>query len=261
MPIRKCHGIPHHPLAPHPHRLHHQHQPKNCNPKQPGRGQILPVNRVRATGPQWDWNADTLKGNPMLSNQLRRMSKDYTAVAKNQGYEPQAAEPIYSGKVKTLLQHLLHQQQHSAEADKLLLIRDGLIISMLWQSCFRGFNVGGLRLSNLKTPTNGPATPFIIPQLTLQPRAQLHLFPDVTKNRRGGHCTVTLSCDIMCFTAWLQLAAAAYEEAKQPITNYVVRPLHKGTKTFAEKPMTSSAIWARFTLHLKNAGLYNGESW
>ena len=58
----------------------------------------------------------------------------------------------------------------------------------------------------------------------------------------------------------LQQAAAAYEEAKQPITNYIVRPLHKGTKTFVEKPMTCSAIWARFTLHLKNAGIYNGES-
>ena len=211
-------------------------------------------------GRNGDWNADTLKGNPMLSNQLRRVTKGYTAVAKSQGYEPQAAEPIYSGKIRTLLQHLLQQQQHSTEADKLLLIRDGLIISMLWQSCFRGFNVGALRLSNIKAPTNSPATPFIIPQLTLQPGAQLHLFPDITKNRKGGHCTVTLSCNIMCFTAWLQLATAAYEEAKQPITNYVVRPLHKGTKTFAEKPMTSSAIWARFTLHLKNAGIYNGES-
>ena len=211
-------------------------------------------------GRNGDWNADTLKGNPMLSNQLRRMTKGYTAVAKSQGYEPQAAEPIYSGKIKTLLEHLLQAQQHSTETDKLLLIRDGLIISMLWQSCFRGFNVGGLRLSNIKTPTNSPATPFIIPQLTLQPGAQLHLFPDVTKNRKGGYCTVTLSCDIMCFTAWLQLAAASYEEAKQPITNYIMRPLHKGTKTFAEKPMTSSAIWARFTLHLKTAGIYNGES-
>ena len=61
----------------------------------------------------------------------------------SQGYEPQNAEPIYSGKIKTLLQHPLQEQQHSTATDKLLLIRDGLIISMLWQSCFRGFNVGG----------------------------------------------------------------------------------------------------------------------
>ena len=82
-----------------------------------------------------------------------------------------------------------------------------------------------LRLSNIKTPTNSPATPFIIPQLTPQPGAQLQLFPDVTKSRKGGHCTVTLSCSI---TPWLQLAAAAYEEANQSITNHITRPLHKG---------------------------------
>lgn len=34
---------------------------------------------------------------------------------------------VHSGKIKTLLQHLLHEQQHSTEVDKLMLIRDGLI--------------------------------------------------------------------------------------------------------------------------------------
>ncbi|KAL0023475.1 hypothetical protein WJX79_009652 [Trebouxia sp. C0005] len=34
----------------------------------------------------------------------------------------------------------------------------------------------------------------------------------------------------------------------------------KGTHTFAEKGMTSSAIWARFTSHLKAMDMYNGES-
>ena len=108
-------------------------------------------------GRNGDWNADTLKGNPMLSNQLRRMTKGYTAVAKSQGYEPQAAEPIYSGKIKALLQHLLHQQQHSTKADKLLLIRDGLIISMLWQSCFR---YGGAQAEQHQDPHQQPSHPL-----------------------------------------------------------------------------------------------------
>ena len=64
----------------------------------------------------------------------------------------------------------------------------------------------------------------------------------------------------MCFTTWLQLLVANNEEAKQPITNYIVRPLIKGTQNFAEKGMTSSAIWARFTLHLEANRMYNGES-
>ena len=204
-----------------------------------------------------EWNTVTLQGNPMLSNQLRRMTKGYKAEAGQQGYQPRAAEPIYSDKIRALLEALMQQQQHATGVDRLLLLRDGLIISMLWQSSFRGFNVGALRLSNIVTPTN---IPFIVPEVTLQPGAQLYLFPDVTKNRRGGHCTVNIRCDLLCFTTWLRLAVPAYEDARQPITNYVIRPLGRGSRTFAEKAMTSSAIWARFTHHLKVNNMYNGES-
>ena len=209
------------------------------------------------TGP---WNPATLQGNPTLSNQLQRMTKGYKADAASKGYEQRAAEPIYSDKIRAMLAFLMAKQQGLALKDKLLLLRDGLIISMLWQSCFRGFNVGELRLENVRMPTNSPAIPFLVPQNLLQPNAQLHIHPDHTKNRKGGYCTVTISCDIMCFTTWLQLLVNASEEAKQPITNHLVRPLQRGTHTFAEKGMTSSAIWARFTSHLKAMCMYNGES-
>ena len=183
-------------------------------------------------------------------DQRVQRTKGYEAEATSKGYEQRAAEPIYSGKIQAMLQFLWAKQNSLTGKDKLLLIRDGLLISMLWQSCFRGFNVGELRLENLKTPTNSPAVPFIVPELKLQPNSQLHIHPDLTKNRKGGYFTVTISGDIMCFTTWLQLAINAYEEAQQPITNHIVRPLQKGTQLFAEKGMSSSAIWGRFTAHL-----------
>ena len=112
--------------------------------------------------------------------------------------------------------------------------------------------MGELWLENIRTPTNSPAIPFIVPQLVLQPNSQLHIYPDVTKNRKGGYCTVIISGDLMCFTTWLQLAVTVYEEAQQPITYYIVRPLQKG--------MTSSAIWGRFSAHLKIMDMYSGDS-
>lgn len=207
-----------------------------------------------------EWDASILKGNPMHSNQLRRMAKGYKSEAAAKGYEQRTAEPIYSGKIQVMLEFLMTKQQSMSGSDKLLLISDGLIISLLWQSCFRGFNVGELRLENIRTPTNSPAIPLITPNLLLQPHVQLHLHPDATKSRKGGYCTVTISGDLMCFTTWLQLAVSAYDAAQQPITNHLVRPLQRGTQSFAEKGMTSSAIWARFTAHLKTMGMYNGES-
>ena len=106
---------------------------------------------------------------------------------------------------------------------------------MLWQSSFRGFNVGALRLSNIVTPTNSPAIFYIVPEVTLQPGAQLYLLPDITKIHKEGHCTVNIRCDRLCFATWLHFAVPAYEEARQPFTNYVVRPLGRGSKMFAEK--------------------------
>ena len=76
-------------------------------------------------------------------SQLKRMTKGYKSDAASKGYEQRAAEPIYSGKIKAMLEFLMLKQQTLPSKDKLLLIRDGLLISMLWQSCFRGFNVGG----------------------------------------------------------------------------------------------------------------------
>ena len=131
---------------------------------------------------------------------------------------------------------------------------------MLWQSCFRGFNEGELRLSSFKIPTNRLAIPFLVPEMTLQAGSQLHIFPNVTGNRKGGHCTIPLSYDIMCFTTWLQLAVESSEDLKQPITNYIGRPLQRGTKVFAEKSMSSSAIARRFNAHLKAIEQYTSET-
>ncbi len=108
------------------------------------------------------------------------MTKGYKADAAKQGYGQRAAEPVSSDKTKALLKYLTTKQQELEEGSD----RDGLTISMLWQSCFRGFNMGELRPSNFKTPTNSPAIPFLVPDLTLQAGSQLHIFPDVTKIAR-----------------------------------------------------------------------------
>jgi len=90
--------------------------------------------------------------------------------------------------------------------------------------------------------------------------ARLHLLPDTTKNKKGGHCTVTLSCDVLCFSTWLQLAVHHYAAAGQPIINFITRPLQVGTKTYAEKGMTCSNAWACLTKYLKALGVYTGQS-
>ena len=137
-----------------------------------------------------------------------------------------------------------------------------MLFSLLWQSCFRGFNAGAVRLENVLLPAGDSAVPYLVPVLKLQVGAILHLLPDTTKNKKGGHCKITLTGDIMCFSTWLQQLQAMYHYivAGQPITNFITRPLETGTKQFAEKPMTISNIWAQLTKALKELGMYTGQS-
>ena len=108
-------------------------------------------------------------------------------------------------------------------------------------------------------PTGGNAVPYLVPN-KLQPGAILHLLPDTIKNKKGGHSSVTLTCDLLCLSTWLQLAVAQYAAAGQPITNYLTRPLQVGTKTYTEKDMTCSNAWTRLTKYLKELGMYTGQS-
>ena len=152
-----------------------------------------------------------------------------------------------------MLSHMADTSQH------LLVVRDGLLFGILWQTCYRGSNAGGVRLDNILLPTGDSALAYLVPN-KLPIGAMLHLLPDTTKNKKGGHCIVTLTCDVLCMSTWLQLVVHYYVAAGQPITNFITRPLQVGTKLFTEMGMTCSAAWARLTKHLKAENMYPGQS-
>ena len=208
-----------------------------------------------------DWNASTQSGNPMHSVQVTRMAKGYSNHATDLGYQKKGAEPLSEAQMHILLESMYRSCNSNMEQHQLLLVlRDGLLFSLLWQTCFRGNNAGSLRLDNIQLPTGETAVPYLTPVRRLQAGSVLHLLPDTTKNKKGGHCKVFLSCDVMCFSTWLQLAVCHYAEAGQPITNSLTRPLSVGTKRFTEQPRTCSNAWARLTKHLKALDMYTGQS-
>ena len=61
-------------------------------------------------------------------------------------------------------------------------------------------------MDNILLPTGGSAVAHLVPTRQLGAGAMLHLLPDQTKNNKRGHCSVTLSCDLLCFSTWLKLA-------------------------------------------------------
>ena len=178
------------------------------------------------------------------------------------GYQRKGAVPLTEHEMLCLLQSMATTCSSSStdQHRQLLLLRDGMLFSLLWQSCFRGFNAGALRLENVVLPNGESAVPYLVPEVKLSAGPILYLLPDTTKNKKGGHCKVTLSCDVLCFSSWLKMAVHHYAAAGQPITSFITRPLAVGTKRIAEKPMTSSNTWARLTQGLKALGMYTGQS-
>ena len=87
-----------------------------------------------------DWDPATHTGNPMLSVQVRTMLKGYGNHAAQLGYQKRGALPLTEAEMQLLLQSMLNQC-NSSSTDmhaQLLLLRDGMLFSLLWRSCFRG---------------------------------------------------------------------------------------------------------------------------
>jgi hypothetical protein len=124
----------------------------------------------------------------VLSAQVRTMLKGYGNHATQLGYQKKGAVPLTEVEMQLLLQSM-HKTCNSSSRDPhqhMLPLRDGMLFSLLWQSCLRGFNAGALRLDNVVLPTGENAVPYLVPELRLQAGAVLHLLPDTTKNKKGG---------------------------------------------------------------------------
>ncbi len=78
------------------------------------------------------------------------------------GYEKKGAAPLTQPEMHTMLNSMFQLLfKITDQAQQLLLVRDGLLFSILWQTCYRGFNAGGVRLENIVLPTWGNAVAYL----------------------------------------------------------------------------------------------------
>ena len=76
----------------------------------------------------------------MHSIQIKSMLTGYANHAAELGYHRNGAVSLSAAEMEMLLCSL-HDQHHSMTGitESLLLLGDGLLLSLLWQTCFRGF--------------------------------------------------------------------------------------------------------------------------
>ena len=83
------------------------------------------------------------------------------------------------------------------------MLQDGLLPSVLWQTCFRGFDAGRIRLNNIVLPTGGNAEAFLVltrklPATAATTMSNNHAATASTSN--GNHCYHCTMADV-CMNA------------------------------------------------------------
>ena len=92
-------------------------------------------------------------GNPLRSTSIQRLKQGYAQAAKKLGVRALAAKPWTVADVTALMMHLQSRLLVTGGMTHLLLLRDALILALLWNTQSRGANAGAWRLSNLKLPS------------------------------------------------------------------------------------------------------------
>jgi hypothetical protein len=81
--------------------------------------------------------------------------KAFTKTCNNAGYRPTSATPWTEPDLLVVLTHLDSVIHTSVGFIRLLLLRDGYCLSVMWQTLSRGDNAVDWRLDNIRLPTGG----------------------------------------------------------------------------------------------------------
>ena len=124
----------------------------------------------------------------MLSAQVRTMLKGYGNHATQLGYQEKGAVPLTAFKVQLLLQSMHHSYSSTStgprHGQQMLLLRDGMLCSLLWQSFLRSFNAGALRLDNIVLLTCESAVLHLVPEPKLQAGAVCCIYCQIPPRTR-----------------------------------------------------------------------------
>ena len=83
------------------------------------------------------WYQGTQQGNPMHSMQVKTMVTGYANHATELGYQKKGAMPLTEPKMQQLLGSMHSKHSHLFDSTDLLLpLGDGMLFSLMWQTCF-----------------------------------------------------------------------------------------------------------------------------
>ena len=218
-------------------------------------------------GRRGPYDALSRAGNPCDSAEIRRYKQGYGRDLWQAGYQETSAVPMSEALTRQLIQHIdTLVSQSSSSFEKLLHLRDGLLLLFAWYSAMRGKEGGELCLPDLHWADCSPYFPNGYLPGTPVP-SEIWVYPThgtKTNKRSRIHqdpAHVEASSDpLMCFPSrlwsYLELSLAS----GHPISHFLFRPQTAVRGHFKESAYSSSSFGKMLQNHLSSIGKHTGET-
>jgi integrase len=182
--------------------------------------------------------------NPVKQESVKNYCEGYRAWLKDNGVRERRAKVFKEDKVQALREFLEAEIARSSGIRKCTLMMDMATVDYLWETWVRGKECGGLRFDQIDTQAE-QARPGWSKTVQSEPSSVIDL-----SAARGGR--------------FMKSAAALIHEMESqghPVgTGPLFRPMNKQRSGFNGEALSANALRKRVQQHLKDAGLYDGET-
>jgi integrase len=184
------------------------------------------------------------EANPAKQESVKAYYDGYKAWLRENGVRQKRAKILKEEKVNILTSYLEKEIDRSGGLRRCVLRMDLAAVDYLWESWARGKECGELRAAEVNFE-DGVSEPGWSKTVHKEPSAVI----DMTSSGRERF--------LVSATALIR----EMDRAGHPVNmGYLFRPLNRSRDGFEDKALSANALRKRVQLHLKEAGLYEGET-
>ncbi|GLC46554.1 hypothetical protein PLESTB_001621600 [Pleodorina starrii] len=228
--------------------------------------------RAGRTGP---YNAHTGQGNPCDCVWVEDFRAAYQRTRVLAGVSEVSAVPMTYAKYRALVAYLWGAvAQAPCSLERIVLLRDLLCVLLLWQTAFRGHDIGKLGLGDFVDPAqpDRPYTGFPLPPPWLwgsEAAPTLGFRQRGTKTYKLARAPLVLLepnsaepalCIPRTLAHYVWCCSQPDAPAGSAVVDLLFRPLAADKRSFKDTALTSASLAARVRLHLEAAGLHDQET-
>ncbi|GLC60952.1 hypothetical protein PLESTB_001699300 [Pleodorina starrii] len=228
--------------------------------------------RAGRTGP---YNAHTGQGNPLDCVWVEDFRAAYQRTRVLAGVSEVSAVPMTYAKYRALVAQLWGAvAQAPCSLERIVLLRDLLCVLLLWQTAFRGHDIGKLGLGDFVDPAqpDRPYTGFPLPPPWLwgsEAAPTLGFRQRGTKTYKLARAPLVLLepnsaepalCIPRTLAHYVWCCSQPDAPAGSAVVDLLFRPLAADKRSFKDTALTSASLAARVRLHLEAAGLHDQEA-